>query len=197
MVIALTGGIASGKSTIATRLSELGAVIVDADRIAREVVEPGSDALAAIGERFGQEVLTAEGALDRPALASVIFADPDARAALNSIVHPAVLARSQELFRLAAEADPAAIVVYDVPLLTEARARDEFETVIVAEAPAEQRIRRLVELRGMDPTEARNRVASQASDDERRAIADHLIDTSGDLEHTLAQVDAVWATLSF
>ena len=193
-IIALTGGIASGKSTIARRLSEHGAVIVDADLLAREVVEPGEPALTAIRQAFGDTVITADGTLDRPALAAIVFTDPDARARLNGIVHPAVIARSQALFRAALDRDPRAVVVYDVPLI-DARGVGEFERVVVADAPAETRIRRLVELRGLPEQDARARVASQFGDDERRALASDLVDTGGSLEHTLAQTDALWERL--
>ena len=194
-LIGLTGGIASGKSTIAGRLAEHGAVVVDADRIAREVVEPGAPALAAIAERFGPGVITADGRLDRPALGAIVFADEDARLALNAITHPAVLRQSTSRFRRAAEADPDAIVVYDVPLLVESTNTYPFELVVVAHASAETRIERLVGLRGMDRAEAERRIRSQASDEERLAVADVVIDTDGSLEHTLEQADALWERL--
>lgn len=191
-LIGLTGGIASGKSTVARRLAEHGAVIVDADRIAREVVEPGTPALRAIAERFGSEVIAADGSLNRPALGAIVFTDERARLDLNGITHPAVVAESQRQFAAAA-AD--AVVVYDVPLLAEGRGSAEFREVVVVHAPAETRIRRLVDLRGMAEPEARNRVASQASDEERLAMADVVIDSSGTLEETLAQADALWQRL--
>lgn len=198
MLVALTGGIASGKSTVARRLEELGAVVVDADRIAREVVEPGTPALARIEERFGHGVIAADGSLDRAALGAIVFGDDDARRALNAITHPAVGDRSRALFAAAQAADPDAVVVYDVPLLVDERGDgrvDEFDRVIVVAADEETRIRRLVELRGMDEAEARRRIGSQAPESARLAIADDVIDSNGSLEETLAQVDALWPTL--
>ena len=194
-LIGLTGGIASGKSTIARRLAEHGAVVVDADRIAREVVEPGTPALAQIAETFGPGVIAADGSLDRPALGAIVFADEDARLKLNAITHPAVLATSTERFRAAAEADPDAVVVYDVPLLVESANEYPFDLVVVAHASAATRIRRLMELRGTDEEEARRRVGSQATDEERLAVADVVIDTDGTLEQTIAQTDALWERL--
>jgi dephospho-CoA kinase len=194
-LIGLTGGIASGKSTIARRLSEHGAVVVDADRIAREVVEPGTPALAQIAETFGPDVIAADGSLNRPALGAIVFADEDARLKLNAITHPAVLATSTERFRAAAEADPDAVVVYDVPLLVESANEYPFDLVVVAHASAATRIRRLMELRGTDEEEARRRVGSQATDAERLAVADVVIDTDGTLEQTIAQTDALWDRL--
>ena len=138
-LIALTGGIASGKSTVAARLAELGAVVVDADALSREVVEPGEPALDAIRETFGDVVLLPDGRLDRPALGRIVFADAAARARLNEIVHPAVIARSHDLFRTALERDPDAVVVYDVPLI-DARGVGEFERIVVADAPAALRV---------------------------------------------------------
>lgn len=193
-LLALTGGIASGKSTIAARFAELGAAVVDADVLAREVVEPGEPALEAVVEAFGDDVLLPDGRLDRPALGRIVFADPGARHRLNGIVHPAVVERSQALFRAALEQDHQRVVVYDVPLL-DARGTGEFERIVVADAPVEVRVRRLVELRGMTEDDARARVAAQLDDDARRALATDVVDTSGTLEHTLAQVDALWARL--
>ena len=195
-LIGLTGGIASGKSTIARRLAERGAVVVDADRIAREVVEPGQPALQAIAERFGQGVIAADGTLDRAALGAIVFADEDALLALNAITHPAVLRASTARFRAAGEADPDAVVVYDVPLLVESANAYPFDLVVVAHASAGVRVERLVELRGMERAEAERRIRSQASDDERLAVADVVIDTDGTLEHTVEQTDALWERLT-
>jgi len=195
-LIGLTGGIASGKSTIARRLAERGAVVVDADLIAREVVEPGRPALAAIAERFGSGVLHPDGSLNRPALGAIVFTDEDARLALNAITHPAVLRASTARFDEAAAADPDAIVVYDVPLLVESANEYPFDLVVVAHASAETRVQRLVALRGMDPAEAERRIRSQATDDERLAVADVVIDTDGDLGDTIAQTDALWDRLT-
>lgn len=192
-LIGLTGGIAAGKSTVAARLAEHGAVVIDADRVAREVVEPGEPALASIAARFGDGVVV-DGALDRAALGAIVFADPDARRDLERITHPAIQARVAE--RIAAHADdPDAVVVYDVPLLVEARVPHAFDAIVVAHAPAEQRIARLVELRGVAREEAERRVGSQASDDERLAVATRVVDTSGTMDETIAQVDALWRAI--
>jgi dephospho-CoA kinase len=193
-LIALTGGIASGKSTIATRLAQLGAVVVDADALAREVVEPGEPALDAVRGAFGDEVIREDGSLDRPVLGRIVFADPVLRSVLNGIVHPAVLHRSHAAFRAAFEQNRSAVVVYDVPLI-DARGVGEFDRIVVADAPVEVRIERLVQLRGMSEEDAAARVAAQLSDDDRRALASDLIDTSGSLDSTLSQVDALWSRL--
>lgn len=194
-VIGLTGGIAAGKSAVAARLRELGAVVIDADALAREVVEPGTPGLAAIAARFGSEVLDADGALDRARLGAIVFGDDVARADLNAIVHPEVRRRYDELVAEAFARDPDAIVVYDVPLLAEARAASDFGLVIVVDAPADVRLERLVALRGMDREQARARIAAQISDEERRAMADVVIDSSGTIAHTMEQVDALWERL--
>ncbi|MFT4212836.1 MAG: dephospho-CoA kinase [Microbacterium sp.] len=194
-LIALTGGIAGGKSTVARRLAEHGAVIVDADQIVRDVQAPGTPALARIAAEFGADVLREDGTLDRAALGARVFGDADALARLNAIVHPAVRAESQRRFEAAFAADPAAVVVYDVPLLVEARGGDRWDLVVVAHAPAEVRAQRLVSLRGMSPEDAAARIAAQATDAERLAIADEVIDTAGAEADTLAQVDALWERL--
>ncbi|MCI2958538.1 dephospho-CoA kinase [Agromyces atrinae] len=193
-VIALTGGIASGKSTVARRLVEHGAVLIDSDVLARRVVEPGTPGLAAIREAFGPEVLRPDRTLDREALGARIFHDDEARRTLNAIVHPAVKELGARLRAEAVEANPAAIVVHDIPLLVEAgRADEPFDLIIVTEAPKKTRIARLVDERGLDVAHADARVEAQASDEERRAIADVVIDTSGSIAKTMSQVDAVWA----
>ncbi len=194
-LIALTGGIASGKSTIARRLAEHGAVIVDADQIVRDVQAPGGEVLARIAEAFGSEVIAANGDLDRAALGAKVFGDAGRLAQLNAIVHPAVRAESQRRFEEALAEDPSAVVVYDVPLLVEARVDDPWDMIVVAHAPAEERLRRLVELRAMTPDAAEQRIAAQVPDDKRLAIADVVIDTSGSLDETLAQTDALWESL--
>lgn len=194
-VIGLTGGIAAGKSAVAARLAELGAVVIDADALAREVVQPGTPGLAAIVARFGPAVLDAAGSLDRARLGEIVFGDDDARADLNAIVHPEVRRRYDELVAEAFARDRDAIVVYDVPLLAEARAASEFGLVVVVDAPADVRLERLVALRGMDREQARARIAAQISDEERRAMADVVIDSSGTIEHTMEQVDALWERL--
>lgn len=193
-LIALTGGIASGKSTIARRLGELGAVVVDADALARDVVRPGEPALDAIRDAFGDEVFRDDGSLDRSALGRIVFSDPGRRHVLNGIVHPAVLHRSHAAFRAALARDRAAVVVYDVPLI-DARGVGEFDRIVVADAPTDVRVERLVALRGMSEEDARARLAAQLSDEERRALASDLIDTSGSLESTFAQVDTLWTRL--
>mgnify|MGYP002403109998 CR=1 FL=1 len=195
LLVALTGGIASGKSTVARRLAELGAVVVDADQVARDVVAPGEPALAEIAEVFGPGLIAADGSLDRAALGAIVFADPEARQRLNAITHPAVGARSQALFAAAAEADPDAIVVYDIPLLVEAGRTGEFDLVVVVHAATETRVARMVALRGMTREEALHRINAQATDAERLAIADVVIDADGELDETLAQTDALWENL--
>lgn len=193
-LIALTGGIASGKSVVASRLASHGAVVVDADRVAREVVEPGTEVLERIRHEFGDSVLTAEGALDRAALAATVFPDAEKRELLNSIIHPAIRSRVAESFARASGADPNAIVVYDVPLFAESPegSRGTFDLVVVVDAAKDIRLRRLVELRGMSAEEAGHRLDSQATDAERLAIADLVIDANGSVEQTLDQVDALW-----
>lgn len=193
-MIALTGGIASGKSVVAQRLAGHGAVVVDADVLARKVVEPGTPGLARIAEEFGPQVIADDGTLNRPALGAIIFADADKRAALNAITHPAIIALGNELFAAAEAADPKGVGVYDVPLLVEAvheRPRT-LDLIVVVHADIETRIRRMVDLRGMTREEATHRLNSQASDAERLAIADVVIDSNGTLEHTLEQADELW-----
>ncbi|OJU41759.1 MAG: dephospho-CoA kinase [Microbacterium sp. 69-10] len=191
-LIALTGGIASGKSTIAARLAEHGAVIVDADRIVRDVQAPGSPVLDELAAAFGDDVFAEDGSLDRAALGAKVFGDRGQLDRLNAIVHPAVRDESARRFAAAFAADPDAVVVYDVPLLIEARADDPWDLIVVADAPADLRARRLVELRGLTEDEARARLASQVSDADRRALADVVIDTSVSLERTRTQTDALW-----
>jgi dephospho-CoA kinase len=197
LLVALTGGIASGKSLVAGRLQEHGAVVIDADRVAREVVEPGMPALARIAEAFGAGVIAADGSLDRSALGAIVFQDPKAREQLNAITHPAVFERSHELFAAAEAANPDAVVVYDVPLLIDGHQSrvDEFDLVVVVHAEPETRLQRMVDLRGYTPDEARHRINSQATDAERLAVADLVIDTDGSLEETIEQTDALWQKL--
>ncbi|MDZ8202560.1 dephospho-CoA kinase [Microbacterium sp. SSW1-59] len=194
-LVALTGGIASGKSTIAARLAEHGAVVVDADRIVRDVQSPGSPVLAAIAKRFGARMLRPDGSLDRAALGAAVFGDERAVQSLNAIVHPAVREESHRRFSAAFRADPDAVVVYDVPLLAETRASDPWELIVVAHAPARLRRDRLVRLRGMSEVDADARLAAQVSDDERLRLADVVIDTAGDLADTHRQVDELWRSL--
>ena len=185
----MTGGIGSGKSTVAALLAERGASVVDADRIARAVLEPGTPGLAAVVAEFGDGVLTDDGALDRAALAAVVFADPAARARLDGIVHPLVRARAAELVA-AAPAD--AVVVQDVPLLVETGQAGSFDLVLVVEADPATRVARLVE-RGLTADDARARMASQATDEQRRAVADVVLRNDGDRAELAAQVDRFWA----
>ena len=186
--VGLTGGIGSGKSAVARLLASYGAVVVDADRIAREVVEPGTPGLAAVVEAFGPEVLAPDGSLDRPALAAVVFADPEARRRLDAIVHPLVRRRSAELD---ASAPRDAVVVHDVPLLVETGRWHPYDLVLVVEADREIRVARLVG-RGLSAEDARARIAAQATDEQRRAVADAVLDNSGTLEELAAQVDRFW-----
>ncbi|MCU1559084.1 dephospho-CoA kinase [Mycetocola sp.] len=191
-LIGLTGGIASGKSTIARRLTEHGAVLIDADQLSREAVEPGTPALATIVERFGSGVLNADGSLDRAALGEIVFSDPEALATLNAIVHPAVRSLSSKRIEDAGNADPAAVVVYDIPLLVESRNEYPFDLIVVAHASPATRMTRLTGIRGMHKAEARKRIDAQAGDEERLAVADVVIDTEGNLEDTLTQADRLW-----
>jgi dephospho-CoA kinase len=193
LLVGLTGGIGSGKSTVADLLAARGAVVVDADRVARDVVEPGTPALAALVERFGAGILAADGRLDRAALAAVAFADEASRKDLEAITHPAI---GEEFLRRMAAAPKGAIVVCDVPLLAEsppAQARG-YSVVVVVEAPLDVRLERL-EARGVPRADARQRVAAQASDEERRKIATHVLDNSGDRAHLERLVDELWSDL--
>ncbi|EHR62283.1 dephospho-CoA kinase [Saccharomonospora cyanea] len=187
--VGLTGGIGSGKSTVAARLAEHGAVIVDADAIAREVVEPGTEGLAEVVAAFGDDVLAADGTLNRGALAAKAFADDASRQRLNAVLHPRISARTVEYF---AEAPADAIVVHDVPLLVENNLAAGYHLVIVVDADEDVRVRRLVESRGMAESDARARIAAQATTEARRAVADVWLDNSGDRGTVLAQVDRLW-----
>jgi dephospho-CoA kinase len=189
--VALTGGVGSGKSTVAARLAEHGAVVIDADALAREVVAAGTPGLAAVVQRFGRGVLTSDGSLDRPKLAELVFADPAALADLNAIVHPLVGQRSAELM---AAAPPDAVVVYDVPLLVEVDRAAEFDVVIVVEADQAVRLERLAR-RGLPESQSRARIDAQASDEQRRAVADELLTNDGSRAELAAQVDALWQRL--
>jgi dephospho-CoA kinase len=190
--VGLTGGIGAGKSAVSALLAEHGAVIVDADLIAREVVAPGTPGLAAVVTEFGEGVLDADGALDRPKLGAIVFADPAKLAALNAIVHPLVGRRSAEL---EAAAGPDAVVVHDVPLLAENGLAPFYDVVVVVDAADETRLRRLVELRGMREEDARARMAAQATREARLAVADLVIDNDGPLERLAPQVAEVWEKL--
>ncbi|MFY0514060.1 dephospho-CoA kinase [Streptomyces anulatus] len=190
--VGLTGGIGAGKSEVSRLLVKYGAVLIDSDRIAREVVEPGAPGLTAVVEEFGPGVLTAEGTLDRPALGALVFADAGRLAALNAIVHPLVGARAAELERAAPED---AVVVHDVPLLTENGLAPLYDLVVVVDATAETQLERLVTLRGMTESDARARMAAQATRDQRRAVADLIVDNDGPLEALEPQVRTVWDEL--
>ena len=190
--VGLTGGVASGKSTVSALLAELGAVVVDADLLAREVVAPGSDGLAAIVEVFGPEVLTADGELDRPAVGAIVFADEEKRRALEAIIHPRVRVRGHEL-EAAADAD--AIVVHDIPLLAETGQANRFDAVVVVDVPVELQVERMVRLRGMTPADAEARIAAQATREQRLALATHVIDNTGTLEDLRVRVAEVFEEL--
>ena len=170
-------------------------MIIDADVLARAAVEPGSPGLEQIRLRFGPSVISDDGTLDRAALGAVVFSDERARSTLNGIVHPEVARLYREQLATLEREQPDALVVYDVPLLVEARSAGEFALVVVVHAPAEQRVDRLVALRGIDRASARGRVDAQATDDERLAVADVVIDASGTIENTEAQTDALWSLL--
>ncbi len=188
--VGVTGGIGSGKSTVSRRLAELGAHVVDADAVAREVVEPGQPTLEAIRERFGDAVIRPDGTLDRAGLAAVVFADADALAALDAITGPAIVARVAAL-RAAAPAD--AVSVYDMPLLVERGLWVHEHLSVVVEAAEETRVRRLVEQRGLDADDARRRIAAQATDAERRAVADVVLPNDGSPDDLTRAVDALWS----
>lgn len=190
--VGLTGGIGAGKSAVAALLADHGATVIDSDRLAREVVAPGTPGLAAVAAAFGDGVLRPDGALDRPALGAVVFADPAARRRLEAITHPLIRAESER--RVAALA-PDAVVVHDIPLLVESGRSAGFDLVVVVETPVEIRLARLAE-RGLARAEALARMAHQAGDDERRAVADVIIDNSGDREHLRRQVDAAWPRIA-
>jgi dephospho-CoA kinase len=190
--VGLTGGIGSGKSEVSRLLESYGAVVIDADKLARDVVAPGTPGLAQVVEEFGADVVRADGSLDRERLASLVFGDDGARQRLNAIVHPLVGERSAAL---KADASDDAVVVHDVPLLTEAGLAGLYDLVVVVDVPVETQIERLVQLRGITEEDARARIAVQASRDERRAVADVVIDNSGTFEELEAQVRELWEEL--
>jgi dephospho-CoA kinase len=193
LTVGLTGGIGSGKSAVARLLADRGAVVIDADRLAREAVEPGTPGLAEVVEEFGPEVLLPDGSLDRPALGRLVFADDERRGVLEAIVHPYVGRRSAELMA-AAPAD--AIVVYDVPLLVENSLQDDYDVVVVVEAPEDVRLARLAATRGMTTDEARARMAAQVSRGERVAVADLVVENDGSLADLQKAVDELWSGLA-
>ncbi len=191
LMVGLTGGIGAGKSTVAQLLADRGAVVIDADRIAREVVEPGTPTLAKLVERFGPEILQADGSLDRPALAAVAFVDDATRKELEAITHPAI---GEEFLRRVAAAPPEAVVIHDVPLLVESKRGFEYACVIVVEAPIETRLDRL-ESRGVPRDDARRRIELQATDEDRRKVATWVVDNAGDLAHLEKQIREIWTDL--
>ncbi|CAL9415089.1 dephospho-CoA kinase [Streptomyces sp. enrichment culture] len=191
--VGLTGGIGAGKSEVSRLLVEYGAVLVDADRIAREVVEPGTPGLAAVVEAFGEDVLTEDGRLDRPKVGSIVFADQEKLATLNSIVHPLVGERSRALEEAVGED---AVVVHDVPLLTENGLAPLYDVVVVVDTGPATQLDRLVRLRGMTEQDARARMAAQATREQRRAIADVVVDNDVPLEELRRRVHEVWAELA-
>lgn len=195
--VGLTGGIGSGKSEVSRRLAEHGAVLIDADVAAREVVVPGSPGLARIVEAFGEGVLRPDGSLNRERLGEIVFGDQELRTRLNGIVHPLVGERMQAAEEAAVQAasPPGPVVVHDVPLLAESRGRAGFDVVIVVDVPPEVQAERLVRLRGMPAGQARARMAAQASREQRLAVADIVIDNSGSLGDLDRRVAAVWADL--
>ncbi|GAA3151083.1 dephospho-CoA kinase [Kribbella aluminosa] len=192
--VGLTGGIGSGKSAVSERLAARGAVVIDADVLAREVVARGTDGLAEVVAAFGPGVLTADGDLDRPALGKLVFGDETARRTLEAIIHPRVRLRSAQLEAAAADRSPSAIVVHDIPLLVETGQADRFDLVLVVDVPVEVQLERLTAQRGMAAAEAEQRIASQASRADRLAAADVVLDNSGSLEELDRRVAEVWAT---
>ena len=190
--VGLTGGIGAGKSEVSRLLAAHGAVVIDADALAREVVAPGSEGLAAVVEQFGADVLGPDGSLDRAAMAARVFTDPTARARLEAIVHPRVRALAAAREAAAVAADPSAVVVHDVPLLVETGQRDGYDLLLVVDVPTQVQVDRLVRVRGMREAEARARIAAQASREQRLAAADVVLDNSGNLDDLARRVGDVW-----
>lgn len=193
ILVGLTGGIGSGKSTVSEMLAERGAIIVDADAIVREIQEPGSPVIAELVDAFGPTVVDADGALDRQAIANIVFSDPEALKKLNGIVHPAVGAEMNR--RVLAQRSTHNVVVLDIPLLTE-NPREGLQGRIVVDVPEEVQVRRLVEFRGFTEDDARARMSRQATRSERLATADFVVDNSGNREDLASQVDALWTWLT-
>jgi dephospho-CoA kinase len=188
----LTGGIGSGKSSVAQLLRDLGATVVDADVLAREVVAPGTEGLAQVARTFGHQVIGSDGALDREAMAEVVFADPSARQRLEAIIHPRVRARATEIEAAARAGDPTAVVVHDVPLLVETGQQQSYDVVLVVDVEPEVQVRRLVEHRGMTQAQAQARIAAQIDRQARLAAADVVIDNSGTRDDLARRVREVW-----
>jgi len=193
MRVGLTGGVASGKSTVSAILRELGAVVIDADKIARDVVAKGTPGLEAVVAEFGPELLTPEGELDRPAMARLVFNDAAARKRLEAIVHPLVF---EEVVRLEAEAPEGAVVVHDTPLLVEGGRADSFDAVVVVDVPTEVQVERMVRDRAWTEEDARSRIDAQASREDRLAVATYVIDNTGTLDELRAEVEDVYRTLA-
>jgi dephospho-CoA kinase len=193
ILVGLTGGIGSGKSTVSAALAERGAVIVDADAIVRDVQQPGSPVLQQLAERFGPQVIAADGSLDRAAVAAVAFSDPEALKDLNKIVHPAVGAEMTA--RVMAQRDTDHVVVMDIPLLTE-NPREGLQGIIVVDVPTDLQVERLVQFRGFDEADAMARIGKQATRQQRLDTATFVVDNSGDLDALAAQIDALWAYLT-
>jgi dephospho-CoA kinase len=193
MRVGLTGGVASGKSTVSTMLRELGAVVIDSDALAREVVEPGTPGLAAVVEAFGDGILTEDGRLDRPALGAIVFADDERRRVLEGILHPLIGERSTAL---AESAGPHDLVVHDIPLLAEAGIADTFDAVVVVDAPTDLQVERMLRDRGWTREDAESRIAAQASREDRLAVATYVIENTGSLEDLRARVREVYDALT-
>lgn len=191
--VGLTGGIGSGKSTVSALLAERGAVVIDADVLAREAVAPGTSGLADILVAFGPEVIDADGALDRAAMGGLVFEDAAARGRLEAIIHPRVRARAAEIESTTADD---AVVVHDIPLLVETGQADSFDAVVVVDCPPDVQVERLVRQRGMSRADAQSRITAQASRAERLAVADHVIDNSGSMERLRSAVDELWGVLA-
>lgn len=191
--VGLTGGVASGKSTVAAILAELGAVVIDADLVAREVVARGTPGLDAVVAEFGPALLTPDGELDRPAMGALVFGDPDARKRLEAIIHPLVHRRSAELED---QAGDGAVVVHDIPLLAEVGRAGSFDAVVVVDAPADVQVARMVEDRGWSREDAESRIAAQATRDDRLAIATYVVDNTGTRDELRAQVEEIYAALA-
>jgi dephospho-CoA kinase len=196
LLVGLTGGIGSGKSEVSKRLAALGAVIVDADKVAREVVQPGTPGLEQVVDAFGRQVLLPDGTLDREGLGRIVFGDPQKLARLNSIVHPLVGERIAAMMADVERDHPDAVVVYDVPLLVENGLQDRYQVVLVVATAPDTQLRRLVEQRGMTEADARARIAAQAPLEAKLAVADHVIDNDGDLAALDAAVEEVWRDLT-
>lgn len=190
--LGLTGGIASGKSTVSRIFAELGAIIIDSDVLAREVVAPGTEGLAEVVAAFGPEILTEDGEMDRAKVGAIVFADPDKRKVLEQVIHPRVFLRALEIDEAAGEHD---VVINDIPLLVETNQADRFDAVVVVDVPTELQVERMVRDRGMTPEEASARIAAQASREQRLAVATYVIENTGTLEELHERVRQVWEQL--